>query len=882
MKTIEISYNPYKMITKMLINQVDVCRNQSYEKFKDFIENEIPLQTWIEPIEYRDWAGFVNEISDPETNDEVKVIFSGRKIDFDDLKRAIADQNEDRSEETRVRYTFEHKTIRDDKILAQNIEEVVSELKSPRFRELIQQRTTEELSKKYNELDENYQTAKENLFYIVLAGGYSSGKSTLLNALIRHDILPTCEGTCTSRNCRIHHDSSLGKKVSLACYDENDKIVIEKRIFENDSDCADLFWEICPIRDENTMDKYPEVAMMELGVDLSHLYPDSVSEDTFTIVLIDTPGMDSSQSSQDGINRHAEIALQAMSMESKPMIILCVDAKSRENKNIGEFMREIINQTKEESGFNDRYLFLMNKSDASSYAANRSNRRGEVFSNAESVKAAFAAYLTDSSKWGIEGEEDELKQLAEEAARFVPRIFMTTGLVASAIQCGADAFTDEELKDPYKKYLHKKLEDFKEEICGPRIQEDFCLSRYCDIPNYRKDEIEKEFHDALEAGRDTRAAELQCGLVSVESAIKDYIARYAYPIKVRGLLDTFEDILEDVNNFNDGILADLKQMEKDLGERNRDRKEARETRKSAEEKIGVLEKTEEKIESQMDVLDGIKLDSNALRSAVSDFRADLEAEKEVTFIRWHYKISTGQKSRAEVEHEINERASNIKDAFARNLSKINKKLEEIEAMYNTQILTVFGFLKSAVKELEDSGVFQQGEYKFTDSVMWKTNFRNIDAEKLAFDMKRKVVDKEIRNEKVGNSKKREWGSSWNLFKKFGSLFMEDYKIEVRNIDGYYETNELNHNLDAYYAYVEEERINMEQMFEQILEGSKHQVQEMIKRLLKELQQFHSDIRKQEQRIEELGKSINELNKAIEENEETCRWLKDLKVKIEEE
>ena len=873
MKTIEISYNPYKMVMKMLINQVDVCRNQSYEKFKDFIENEIPLQTWIEPIEYRDWAGFVNEISDPETNDEVKVIFSGRKIDFDDLKRAIADQNEDRSEETRVRYTFEHKTIRDDKILAQNIEEVVSELKSPRFRELIQQRTTEELSKKYNELDENYQTAKENLFYIVLAGAYSSGKSTLLNALIRHDVLPTSSRTCTSKNCRIRHDSSLGEKVSLAGYDENDKIVIEKRIFEKDSDCAHAFLEICPIHDKNTVDAYPEVAMMELGVDLSHLYPDSVSEDTFTIVLIDTPGMDRSQSSQDGINRHAEIALQAMSMESKPMIILCVDANYYDDKSIGEFMREIINQAKEESGFNDRYLFLMNKSDGIKYKNNET---------AESAKTAFAEYLTDSSKWDIENDEGELRQLAEEAARFVPRIFMTTGLIAFAIQCRADTFTDEELEDSYKEDLYNELEDFKEKICGRRKRENYYLSRYCDIPNYRKDEIEEEFRAALAEGSDTRAAELQCGLVSVESAIKDYIARYAYPIKVRGLLDTFEDILEDVNNFNDGILADLKQMEKDLGERNRDRKEARETRKSAEEKIGVLEKTEEKIESQMDVLDGIKLDSNALRSAVSDFRADLEAEKEVTFIRWHYKISTGQKSRAEVEHEINERASNIKDAFARNLSKINKKLEEIEAMYNTQILTVFGFLKSAVKELEDSGVFQQGEYKFTDSVMWKTNFRNIDAEKLAFDMKRKVVDKEIRNEKVGNSKKREWGSSWNLFKKFGSLFMEDYKIEVRNIDGYYETNELNHNLDAYYAYVEEERINMEQMFEQILEGSTNQVQEMIKRLLKELQQFHSDIRKQEQRIEELGKSINELNKAIEENEETCRWLKDLKVKIEEE
>lgn len=873
MKTIEISYNPYKMVMKMLINQVDVCRNQSYEKFKDFIENEIPLQTWIEPIEYRDWAGFVNEISDPETNDEVKVIFSGRKIDFDDLKRAIADQNEDRSEETRVRYTFEHKTIRDDKILAQNIEEVVSELKSPRFRELIQQRTTEELSKKYNELDENYQTAKENLFYIVLAGAYSSGKSTLLNALIRHDVLPTSSRTCTSKNCRIRHDSSLGEKVSLAGYDENDKIVIEKRIFEKDSDCAHAFLEICPIHDKNTVDAYPEVAMMELGVDLSHLYPDSVSEDTFTIVLIDTPGMDSSQSSQDGINRHAEIALQAMSMESKPMIILCVDANYYDDKSIGEFMREIINQAKEESGFNDRYLFLMNKSDGIKYKNNET---------AESAKTAFAEYLTDSSKWDIENDEGELRQLAEEAARFVPRIFMTTGLIAFAIQCRADTFTDEELEDSYKEDLYNELEDFKEKICGRRKRENYYLSRYCDIPNYRKDEIEEEFRAALAEGSDTRAAELQCGLVSVESAIKDYIARYAYPIKVRGLLDTFEDILEDVNNFNDGILADLKQMEKDLGERNRDREEARETRKSAEEKIGVLEKTKEKIESQMEILDGIKFDSNALRSAVSDFRADIEADKYVTFIRGEEKIMTGQRSRAEVEYEINERTDSIKNLFERTLCKINKQLEEIKAVHDSQICAVFGFLKSSVEELESSGVFQQGEYKFTDSVMWKMNFANIDVDRFASDMKKRIMDKETITEKVSNAKKREWGSSWNPFKKFGSLFMEDYKIQVREKDGSYETTELCSRIDKYYEYLKSESNSMEQTFIQILEGSKRQVKEMIERLLKELQKFLSDIQTQEQRIEELGKSINELKQAIKENEETRRWLKDLKVKIEEE
>ena len=81
-----------------------------------------------------------------------------------------------------------------------------------------------------------------------------------------------------------------------------------------------------------------------------------------------TPGMDSAQSSKNGSNRHAETALEAIGMDSKPMILLCADANKYEDKSIGEFMREIIEQSKkEESGFNDRFLFLMNKSDAIEY-----------------------------------------------------------------------------------------------------------------------------------------------------------------------------------------------------------------------------------------------------------------------------------------------------------------------------------------------------------------------------------------------------------------------------------------------------------------------------------------------------------------------------------
>lgn len=880
MKTIEISYNPYKMITKMLIDGIDVCQNDTYNKFKEFIENKIPLQTWIEPIHYLDWQGLVNEVSDPDYNDEVKLIFSGRKIDFEDLKRSIADQNEERSEETRVIYHYQHKKVLDDKVLSKNIEDVVAELKSDRFRELVAQRTTEGLTKKYNELDENYTIAKENVFYIVLAGVYSSGKSTLLNTLIRHDILPTSSRTCTSKNCRIRHDSSLGTKISLAGYGVKDEesgkepIVIEKRVFDTDEDCATAFLEICPIKEKDAEDKYPNVATMEIGVDLSHLYPSSVNKDNFTIVLIDTPGMDSAQSSEDGTNKHAEIALEAIRMESKPMIILCVDANKYEDKSIGEFMREIIAQAQEEgSGFNDRFLFLMNKSDSIQY------KQGET---AEAAKEAFAEYLTDSSKWNIKGNEDDLKQLAEEASHFVPRVFMTASLIAFAIQKGAMDFTDEELDDPYKEDLSDKLDDFVKRICGLRKRPNYYLSKYCDIPNYRKDEINAEFEQALKDKENIHAAKLQCGLVPVESAIKDYIERYAYPIKVRGLLDTFEDILEDVNGFATGVLADLNKAKKELGEKKSERKEASKKKESANEKIAALEEAKRKINKQLKALDSIKFDSNALRNATGELRADIEEDKEIKFIRCNPKVMTGQKSRSEVENEINTRIANIEALFDRTLRKTNKKLEEIKKIHDGQIIEIFGFLKAAVAELESSGVFKQGEYKFTDSVLWKMNFANINSDSFASDLKKKVVDRSTTTKSVRNSRKDEWRSSWNPFKKMGSLFMDEYKTVTVDVDGYYETTDIRKSIDNYLLNLQRESINMENNFNQILDDSKKRVRDLINRLLHEIDQFQDDIQNQQAKIEELGGSISLLNDEIKKNNETHTWLNNLKKMIKGE
>lgn len=872
MKKIEISYNPYKMITSMKINGDNVCDNgvyldENHKKISQFISQGTPLQTWIEPIKYLEWPGLLAAITDPERNDKLRIVFSGRIIDFEDLKRSLNDQNEDRSEETRIIFEFVHDIKLDDKKLSEDIDKVVKEIKSDKFRSLVESRTTAGLREKYDALEENYNIVKENEFYIVFAGIYSSGKSTLLNTIIRHEVLPTSSKTCTSKNCKIKHDASLeANQTSLTCYDENDKIVVAKEVFDNDADCAARFEEISPTGKTN--EKYLSVETIVLGMDLSHLYPESVDKDKFTLVLIDTPGMNSAQTSDDGVNKHAEIALEAVSSDSKPMIILCAEATQYEDESIGEFMKEIISQSKEDGGgFNDRFLFIMNKSDDIDY-----NNDEE----ATDVKSDFSKYLTNSDKWSISGDP-ELEKLAESADDFVPRVFMTAARMAFAIQKGAHDFTKEEKRaDGEKRSLAKSLEGFEEEIFEYE-NEKYYLSRYCDIPNYLKDEIEAEFEKAMEDEDSIRATELQCGIIPVEMAIRDYIEKYAYPVKVRGLLETFEDILEDVENFSSAALNDVKNAMKHLGEKKDERGGVIERKRSTEEKKATLEKAQKQAESELQKLNNIKFDDVSLKKATTDFMADTEDDETIIFIRNNPIVKTNGKSVDTVDKEIKELVSKTENVFNKAYAKISNKLQEIKKVHDGQILEIFRILEKIVSDLEKSGVFDQGEYKFSNSVLWNQKFRNLDASKFVSEIM-ETKSESYKTVTVRNRQKDLYRSS-GIKGFFKSLFMKSYVTELRTVVDSYSTEALLINIEELRTELRVNSINLEKEFKDMLEKSKSTVRRMITTLIAELNAFHKDIEEQAKRIESLSNDIDKLHEEIAKQEEIGKWLEELKDKI---
>lgn len=894
MTSIDISYNPYRLVTKLSIDGMDIfdMGEESYPDIRQFITQKIPLQTWIDPIPYQNWGGLLNAIADPERNGSIKICFSGRKIDFEDLKRALEHQNGQRKRDLQLQLNFQHnKKVLDDHVLAANIDEIVKNLESPRFKKLIDQRTSKELQENYEALDKNYKLALDSEFPIVIAGPYSSGKSTLLNVLMRHEILPTSDLTCTARNCRIRHDKTLSpNQILLAVYNK-DGACVEKQLFEDDRSCADTFRKIQPDasnKKSSDSDQVKNDVAIELRVNLSHLYPDKKTEQRFTIVLIDTPGMTSVVSFQNGKNLHSEVAMNAINASNKPMVVFCLEAKRYQDQNIGELMSAIINASAAESGaFNDRFLFLMNMSDDITYD---SDENAEL-NTADAVKNNFAEYLCTPEKWDSKYKNDE--ELINSSRCFTPRVFMTSALSAEAfLEKLYDIDEDEDLEDLSEKQqrMYNTLKNFRRRLLSSKrsAQEraNYQLSMHCDIPEYRRLEIQKKFESALISSDKNKAAWYQTGIISVESAIQDYVARYAYPIKVRSLLETFDDMLEDVKAFSDSTLAELEIRKNELGEKKGERKGVSARKKLAEEKQSALKNAKNQCAGQLQKIQELHFDSDELRKAATSFRAKINGDPDVKEIQdsircSNGKISTGQKSEAEVSKILDEKNQRIKKTFTSALENINQKISVLNGRYEQNLWEIIGVVQQVVSDLQGSGVLQYGTYNFRKNMVWK-KVSQLDYNLLQSEMKKEVTAKSIKSKKRKNRKKKEYQNSLNPFKWIAAFFMDDYTYDLVPVAGYYDVQGVYRLITEWQDQIVKESKAMEQTAMQNLETVKSYVNDLITSLMSELDAYQADIQTTQQQLDSIGDDINCLNQTVEEYQNTCNWLKDLSSKMEGE
>lgn len=872
---VEIRYNPYKMETKMKINDIDVCENNNYHKISGFIKKSIPLQNWIEPIPYRKWGGIIEEIANPEDNGDLEISFYGRRIDFEDLKRACNFQNGEREERTRLNIKYILKGELDDMQHSKTIDAVVKEIQSDRFKKLLEDRSGY-IKEKYKVLEENYQRVKNNDFKIVFSGLYSSGKSTIINALIGHYVLPKSDNTCTQKNCYIRHDAKLSKEeISFACFDGKGKEVIKKQIFKNDDDCRNLFEKIIPTKNDNMetiTEEYKNVDRIELGINLSHLYPENKREEfqkRFNIVIIDTPGTNSAQTkNSDGTNEHAKIALDAIADSSKPMVIVCAEGTKDQDDSIGRFLKEISDKLEEDNGcFKDRFLFILNKCDIKGY--NDDERIDDAIS-------AYAKYITDGSKWGLDNEKAKI-------ADFKPTIFTTAALPAMAISIGAYLYTNDEINcSQAKAEIFDRYDDFRKRIIE-RGNENFYLSEHCDIPEYRKKELKIKFNKAKEKFVETeskedqaKAVELQCGIEAVKIAIRDYIERYAYPIKVQALTKTFESILQDVTELSKWYEKELENKIEKLGKSQGMRGEVENEKRKKEKKQKDFEDFDKKIKEELEKLKGIEFDESELRGVRNSFELKIINNETIKNIRDNPTISIPKD--ADVKKIIDNKLKDINTIFEQGLRDVDDEFQRIVSKHKNQLSEIIKIIRAIADE---SVYIDFYGYNFENSSIWQDTFKHINVDKV----REAVIStiKEGENVSVyGRNPEKDIKYHWWQFMKKYKQKKEPDNILIRQYwkEGSYSLNELITKVDDarndFYIMIEKTKQHYTDDIRRMEKGANH----LIDLLLQSINQYKKDISQKKQTINKLGNDISHLESERSKCNENIKWLKSLQKQIQ--
>ncbi|MBQ8624552.1 MAG: dynamin family protein [Agathobacter sp.] len=693
MQKIRISYNPYKMKTVVLVNGTNVCETDDYLQFREFIETDTPLQTWAEPIPYKNWKGIINELATEECYDEIEILFDGRKIDYEDLMRACESANSKREIKLSITYKLEQEYS--DAKLAQNIDVVMQTLLSEKFSDLVDECGEDsQIAKDYKNLPTEYQQAKNKEFKIVFAGLYSSGKSTILNALIHRNILPTSDETCTSKTCRLKHDKRLKGKITLECFDEQGEVVVQKETFDSDEACLARFWEITPLGAKKSN---PEtIDTIEICLDLSHLYPTKEMEKEFNLVIVDTPGCNSSKTkgAETDIKQDIKIALDAINNGEKEMVVICADSQDYEDESLGVFLKAINETAQDEDDrgdFNDRFLFVLNKCDVLKYSEQES---------VVAKKENFARYLMDTKRWGIEEKEDSPK--------FIPKIFMVCAYIKFAVQMGVANFTDEEVDDDENKQnLQDAYESFYKKVVR-RKNKNYFLASVCDIPEHRKVEFIQDFEAKIDDDNEDAATAIQSGMDCIESAIRDYIARYAYPFKVRDLMDTFDALLKAVNGMTEYEDERLQKRIDDMGKGISEREEverAKEEQEKIKEKLVLLKK---EVEKQKQRILEIFFDKNKFSQIRQDLDVEIENEPDVIKVR--------KQDNKYSKKEVDELAESIDRIFGTAFDKAISKFEALTLGYKNSLDDICTALKAIAEELESGDTYTFEGYSFSKSL----------------------------------------------------------------------------------------------------------------------------------------------------------------------
>ena len=482
MKNVSISYNPYKLKTHITVDGKELTENS---ELRERSAEGNRLQEWVEDLPDM----LLNEFND----NKFAVSFHGTIMDYEDLKEVLDEAQEQHKFWYHLKWEKAQETADKEKL----IDEVFAEIQNGPFEEL-----------KSDEIKTAFQNAKSNDFEVCVVATMSAGKSTLINAMLGKELMPSQAGACTAMITRIKDvdqqkdsfQAAVYRKGRLSeTYEELDYSIMER------------------LNEDDTVDEVRVYGNMPF-----------VSSDDLSLVLVDTPGPNNARD-----DSHEEVQQNALGKSSKALVLYIMTNEYGTDDDEITLRRVANTMSVGGKQSKDRFLFVVNKMDC------RSKGDGSIEETLDQVREYLKAQ-------GINN----------------PNLFPAAALPALNIRRMEKEKVDEDIEEETE-FLIRKL-NRNEELHLEKYAS-IPGSEKDDI----EEQLEKTRKEWKEKGgeknENPQEALIHTGIISIEAAIRQYVEKYAKTARIKNIVDTFEHELEELD-YNEKAKMPLERYKEERDE----------------------------------------------------------------------------------------------------------------------------------------------------------------------------------------------------------------------------------------------------------------------------------------------------------------------------
>ena len=654
-----IKYNPYLVECEFKKNGNEMTAKNS--KFSEMRNKR--LQFILGEHKAQGWRGLPQEIAATCNDNVINLEFQGRKIDYDDLMYAIKKYQEDckGNNQRPADFNVTFRESKNENDIITELDKIIAEIKRKNLPQFNQKNRYDKT------IFDAYEEAKNGLLCISVIATMSSGKSTLINSLLHTELLPSSNAACTATVATILDNDDM-QDFEATCYGISDKdekeskVIYERRKIDKE------------IMAEYNSDEKVHTIAIEGSIP-------AIPSDKIQICLYDTPGPNNSRN-----EHHKELTESIIKGNTNSIVVYVMNATQMEI-NDDKILFESISREMKKKGkqSHDRFIFVVNKCDA------LDPDKGETIPD-----------LLDKAR-------DYLRQFDITDPILIP----TNSLLALTIRkkLNGQALTRSENKkyndvDDYVEYEDLHYEDFA--VLTPSVYD--TLKRK--VAEYHANEDDWDY-EAL----------IHTGVPALEETIKEYVEKYAYPIKINDAVKDIITILQEINmkaEFEKQIATDNQQLSKvqmQIEEARQKRSKSQATSEKFKRKIdGFTLSINEQEEKRK-----ITKELNNLTDSFTD-KEEVEKSEAVSMIKtFQETLSYYQRSCADrLSNEINKNIFNLGDIMLREYkNEIRSILSDIQ-IDGYDFTQISSFNQFDIGNIDD--VIRDNESDKTGTVTrWKEN-----------------------------------------------------------------------------------------------------------------------------------------------------------------